>query len=89
MYNNNMKAAIDAMKSEPPFVKGLLVDFVLDQNDSNRLWLWVYSDQVYSLPKEKQDFVIEYLHRLRKIGSEYGVDVHFQGQQGSPPKIKF
>lgn len=67
--------------NKPPY--NIVVDIV---ETPYYLALRVYENEVMSLSSEKQLIVMEYLHKLRNIVTNFGIKCHFQGVPGDPPR---
>ena len=45
-----------------------------------------YENEVMSMSDGQQVSVLEYLHQLRAIVESFGVEFHFDGAKGDPPR---
>lgn len=76
------KLVLNVLKdNRPPY--NIVVDIV---ETPNYIALRVYENEVMSLSSEKQLIVMEYLHKLRNIVMTFGINCHFQGVPGDPPR---
>ena len=76
------KLLINVLKdNKPPY--NIVVDIV---ETPQYIALRVYENEIMSLSNDRQALVMEYLHRLRGIVTDFGIKCHFQGVPGDPPR---
>lgn len=79
-FTPELLAALKSVKK--PYAK-LTVDFV---EFPDYLAARTYENEVMSMSDGQQVSVLEYLHQLRAIAESFGIDFHFDGAKGDPPR---